>query len=161
MRPLIPRVLSFLRTYGHPSRPDVAVRLQQPTRRHERAALGVFCLALLPMRLALQSLSPAIRWSLAPPFHPYLQTCVRRRSILCCAISQVTLGGRYPPSCSLEPGSSSTLKYQHRGHKEVSVDKDTASGALASLTDLVAMKAAGCRRGIMSLVIDDCLLNAW
>ena len=31
-----------------------------------------------------------------------------RRSILCCAISQVALGGRYPPSCSMEPGSSST-----------------------------------------------------
>ena len=30
------------------------------------------------------------------------------RSVLCCAISQVTLGGRYPPSCSMEPGSSST-----------------------------------------------------
>ena len=29
------------------------------------------------------------------------------RSVLCCAISQVTLGGRYPPSCSMEPGSSS------------------------------------------------------
>ena len=42
-----------------------------------------------------------------------------RRSILCCAISQVALGGRYPPSCSMEPGSSSTDKIG-RGHQEVS-----------------------------------------
>lgn len=41
------------------------------------------------------------------------------RSVLCCAISQVTLGGRYPPSCSMEPGSSSTDKIG-RGHQEVS-----------------------------------------
>ena len=31
------------------------------------------------------------------------------RSVLCCAISQVALGGRYPPSCSVEPGSSSII----------------------------------------------------
>ena len=36
-------------------------------------------------------------------------TRLRGRSVLCCAISQVTLGGRYPPSCSAEPGSSSAL----------------------------------------------------
>ena len=35
-------------------------------------------------------------------------TGLDRRSVLCCAVSQVTLGGRYPPSCSTEPGSSST-----------------------------------------------------
>ena len=44
------------------------------------------------------------------------------RSILCCAISQVTLGGRYPPSCSMEPGSSSADPNEDhgRGHQEVS-----------------------------------------
>ena len=42
-----------------------------------------------------------------------------RRSILCCAISQVALGARYPPSSSMEPGSSSTDKIG-RGHQEVS-----------------------------------------
>ena len=30
-----------------------------------------FCLALLPMRLAMRLLLPVARWSLAPPFHPY------------------------------------------------------------------------------------------
>ena len=47
------------------------------------------------------------------------------RSVLCCAISQVTLGGRYPPSCSMEPGSSSVIleispNVDNRGHPEVS-----------------------------------------
>lgn len=44
------------------------------------------------------------------------------RSILCCAVSQVTLGGRYPPSCSMEPGSSSADPNEDhgRGHQEVS-----------------------------------------
>lgn len=47
------------------------------------------------------------------------------RSILCCAVSQVTLGGRYPPSCSMEPGSSSVIleispHVDNRGHPEVS-----------------------------------------
>ena len=68
-----------------------------------------FCLALLPMRLAMRLLLPVARWSLAPPFHPYRPE--GRRSVLCCAISQVTLGGRYPPSCSVEPGSSSATKW--------------------------------------------------
>lgn len=74
------------------------------------------------MRLLL----PVVRWSLTPPFHPYLiQLRHIRRSILCCAISQVALGGRYPPSCSMEPGSSSViLEISHhvdnRGHPEVS-----------------------------------------
>ncbi|KAB7787935.1 hypothetical protein F7D08_1329 [Bifidobacterium cebidarum] len=49
-------------------------------------------------------------------------THLRGRSILCCAISQVTLGGRYPPSCSAEPGSSSADPNEDhgRGHQEVS-----------------------------------------
>lgn len=47
-----------------------------------------FCLALLPMRLAMRLLLPVARWSLAPPFHPYRPE--GRRSVLCCAISQVT-----------------------------------------------------------------------
>ena len=72
-----------------------------------------FCLALLPMRLAMRLLLPVARWSLAPPFHPYRPE--GRRSVLCCAISQVTLGGRYPPSCSVEPGSSSVTKIVARG----------------------------------------------
>lgn len=79
-----------------------------------------FCLALLPMRLAMRLLLPVARWSLAPPFHPYRPE--GRRSVLCCAISQVTLGGRYPPSCSMEPGSSSADPNEDhgRGHQEVS-----------------------------------------
>ena len=49
-------------------------------------------------------------------------TRLRGRSVLCCAISQVALGGRYPPSCSMEPGSSSADSNEDhgRGHQEVS-----------------------------------------
>ena len=66
-------------------------------------------------------LLPEARWSLTPPFHPYPNETFRR-SILCCAISQVALGGRYPPLCSVEPGSSSVTPNEHcdRGHRETS-----------------------------------------
>ncbi len=52
---------------------------------------------------------------------PLPHDIVVRRSVLCCAISQVALGGRYPPSCSVEPGSSSVIAARHdRGHQGVS-----------------------------------------
>ena len=50
-------------------------------------------------------------WSLTPPFHPYRQC---RRSAFCCACSRVSPGGRYPPSCSTEPGRSSARQYVTR-----------------------------------------------
>ena len=71
-----------------------------------------FCLALLPMRLAMRLLLPVARWSLAPPFHPYRPE--GRRSVLCCAISQVTLGGRSLWSPEVPQPQSG------RGHQEVS-----------------------------------------
>ena len=52
-----------------------------------------------------------------------------RRSILCCAISQVALGGRYPPSCSMEPGSSSTDKNRSRpsrGLKRTTIARESS-----------------------------------
>ncbi len=64
-----------------------------------------FCLALLPMRLAVRrsvTRSPVVSYTAVSPL-----PANSRRSVLCCAISQVTLGRRYLPSCSLEPGSSS------------------------------------------------------
>ena len=64
-----------------------------------------FCLALLPMRLAVRrsvTRSPVVSYTAVSPL-----PANSRRSVLCCAISQVTLGRRYLPSCSLEHGSSS------------------------------------------------------
>ena len=57
------------------------------------------------------------------------------RSVLCCAISQVTLGGRYPPSCSMEPGSSSADPNEDhgRGHQEVSKRETGIEPATPSL----------------------------
>ena len=78
------------------------------------------CLALLPMRLAMRptvTSGPVVSYTAVSPL-----PVEDGRSILCCAISQVTLGGRYPPSCSMEPGSSSADPNEDhgRGHQEVS-----------------------------------------
>ena len=123
MRPLIPRVLSCQR-HGWPS---------ISTQRHRWA------LAAYPMARAS---SPCRHlFGLAPDEACHAAHCHQRpggllhhrftlthrpkpirRSVLCCAISQVTLGGRYPPSCSMEPGSSSDghANTSDRGHQEVS-----------------------------------------
>lgn len=83
--------------------------------------LNTFCLTLLPMRLAMRltvTRSPVVSCTAVSP----LPKQKFRRSILCCAISQVALGGRYPPLCSTEPGSSSATPNEHcsRGHRETS-----------------------------------------
>ncbi len=46
-------------------------------------------------------------WSLTPPFHPYPGPDGPRRSALCGTVSRIAPGGRYPPSCPVEPGRSS------------------------------------------------------
>ena len=83
--------------------------------------LNTFYLTLLPMRLAMRltvTRSPVVSYTAVSP----LPKQKFRRSILCCAISQVALGGRYPPLCSVEPGSSSVTPNEHcdRGHRETS-----------------------------------------
>ena len=83
--------------------------------------LNTFYLTLLPMRLAMRltvTRSPVVSYTAVSP----LPKQKFRRSILCCAISQVALGGRYPPLCSVEPGSSSATPNEHcsRGHRETS-----------------------------------------
>jgi hypothetical protein len=91
---------------------------------------------LLPVRFALPLLSPAPRWALTPPFHPYLfdapgigycrtlraasradgsrgptalttTPAKPRRSVLCGTFSRFAPGGRYPPPFPVEPGLSS------------------------------------------------------
>ncbi len=50
---------------------------------------------------------PLQRWSLTPPFHPYLQC---RRYHFCCTFLRVTSTGRYPASCPVKPGLSSVFQ---------------------------------------------------
>jgi hypothetical protein len=56
---------------NHSSRATVTRRLEQPTRRLERAALiAPAYMALLPMGFAVPFALPRARWALTPPFHP-------------------------------------------------------------------------------------------
>ena len=107
MRPLIPRVLSCQR-HGWPSISTWRCRqaLAAYPKASDEQSSNAFCLALLPMRLAMRptvTRGPVVSYTAVSPL-----PVEDGRSVLCCAISQVTLGGRYPPSCSMEPGSSST-----------------------------------------------------
>lgn len=72
MRPLIPRVLSCQR-HGWPSISTWRCRqaLAAYPKASDEQSSNAFCLALLPMRLAMRLLLPVARWSLTPPFHPY------------------------------------------------------------------------------------------
>lgn len=122
MRPLIPRVLSCQR-HGWPSISTWRCRqaLAAYPKASDEQSSNAFCLALLPMRLAMRptvTSGPVVSYTAVSP----LPKQKFRRSILCCAISQVALGGRYPPLCSTEPGSSSATPNEHcsRGHRETS-----------------------------------------
>lgn len=107
---------SPLRSDNHSSRANVAVCLKQPTRGLERVALCHLRFrkgdtpayaALLPMGFSMPPTLPPTRWSLTPPFHPYLCFEKYRRSLFCGTILRVTATGRYPASHSLELGLSS------------------------------------------------------
>ena len=75
-----------------------------------------FCLVLLPMRFTqpARSTRPLVRSyrTLSPlPRKPKLHFAITlRRSTLCCTCSVLADGGRYPPSCPVEPGLSSPFK---------------------------------------------------
>ena len=71
-----------------------------------RAALKRLLLGLAPDEAC--HATDCYQWPGGLLHRRFTLTRLRGRSVLCCAISQVTLGGRYPPSCSMEPGSSST-----------------------------------------------------
>jgi len=65
----------------HSSRTPVTRRLQQPTRRLERAALiAPAYVALLPMGFAVPSALPRPRWALTPPFHPCRRSRAQRHA---------------------------------------------------------------------------------
>src|SRR5690606_37208299 len=88
---------------GHFSRPAVADGLQRPTRPITRTGLpapgrraseaGRGCLVLHAVGLAVPRLSPAGRWALTPPFHPYRAGGPEGRG------SEL----RYAPGCGLPP----------------------------------------------------------
>ena len=67
----------------HPSPVAVADNLQQPTRELGRTALERSLSGLAPGGVCLATGSPPRWWSLAPPFHPYLRSEERRRSVFC------------------------------------------------------------------------------
>ena len=85
----------------------------------------VCCLALLLMRFAVPFPLPEKRWALTPPFHPYPEAEPRGgifSAALSIAVRDQTraapestalqfvpqASGRYPASCSAEPGLSSS-----------------------------------------------------
>ena len=93
---------------SHSSRPDVAVRLKQPTRelRGPRHA-PLFGLAPSGVYHATRR-CPRARCALTAPFHPCLILLRgHRRSVLCCTGRQLTLPRRYLALCPVEPGLSS------------------------------------------------------
>ena len=53
---------------------------------------------------------PSARWALTPPFHPYLARKHAGRFVFCCTFLEVSLTGRYPAFCSMEPGLSSRAR---------------------------------------------------
>ncbi len=79
-----------------------------PIRSCSRWAAGAGALALLPVGFTLPPLSPAARWALTPPFHPYH---ARHGGLLSVALSL----GSPPPDVirhriSVEPGLSSPYR---------------------------------------------------
>ena len=64
---------------------------------------------LLRVRFTWHSLLPENRWALTPPFHPYWH---KPAVYLCCTIFGVTSTGRYPASCPVKPGLSSSEPFR-------------------------------------------------
>jgi hypothetical protein len=72
------------------------------------------CLALLRVGFTMPLPLPAARWSLTPPFHPYL--CRRlpaghRRFAFCGTFQRLAASGRYPAPCPVELGLSSAASW--------------------------------------------------
>jgi len=82
------------------------------------------CLALLPMGFTqpTQSPAPLVRsYRTISPLPGKPRTALPRSELLrrftfCCTCPVLADGGRYPPSCSVEPGLSSLLTSQHSEH---------------------------------------------
>ena len=107
---------------SHSSGAVLAHRLAQPTRmtgletgcRRLRAPRHPYSV-LLPVGFTMPSLSPATRWALTPPFHPYPASSAARlgagqqagRYPFCGTFPGVAPAGRYPAPCF--PGARTFL----------------------------------------------------
>ena len=68
-----------------------------------------FCSVLLRMGFTEPPLLPGERWSLTPPFHP----CRPKPAVsFCCTFLGVASTGRYPASCPVKPGLSSSAPFR-------------------------------------------------
>ena len=68
-----------------------------------------FCSVLLRMGFTEPPLLPGERWSLTPPFHPYRP---KPAVSFCCTFLGVASTGRYPASCPVKPGLSSSAAFR-------------------------------------------------
>ena len=107
----ISRVMSL---NGHLSRPAVAGRLKQPTRK-QAGRLMLSVRSCFEWGLHGPLLLPGERWSLTPPFHPYTYAPVRRADAVyfCCTFPGVASARRYLASCPVKPGLSSPAAFRH------------------------------------------------
>ena len=108
---LRPPLLAAFRWALRPSRATYPEARAGSPRSLPQTPAGVL-LVLLQVGFAVPRLSPAARWSLTPPFHPYPDRDPRKetvsgRFVFCGTVPRVTPGGRYPPPRPVEPGLSS------------------------------------------------------
>ena len=94
---------------GHSSRPDVAVRLKQPTReqRGPRQCSPIWSCSEwgLPCHATLSSRAVRSYRTVSPL--PRTPCDAVRRSVLCCTVRRLTPPRRYLALCPMEPGLSS------------------------------------------------------
>ena len=94
---------------GHSSRPDVAVRLKQPTReqRGPRQCSPIWSCSEwgLPCHATLSSRAVRSYRTVSPL--PRTSCDAVRRSVLCCTVRRLTPPRRYLALCPMEPGLSS------------------------------------------------------
>ncbi len=97
---------------GHPA---VLLKRAYPQALAQTVTSAPIC-ACIGRAVAVPGLSPAPRWALTPPFHPYL--CSEEPSAVCSLLPapEVTPGGRYPHPYPVMAGLSS--RFQSREHKD-------------------------------------------
>ena len=119
----------------HFSRTQIALGLEQPTRKRVRGGppraapsrktlRSSSCLALLPMGFAEPDRSPGLLVSSYLTVSPLPGgPKPLRRFAFCGTVPDLTAGGRYPPSCPAEPGLSS-----RRGAEPARAGRRAAAG---------------------------------
>jgi hypothetical protein len=100
------RALARHRLDDHLSRSCVAAALQRPTRKRGGQPHG-FLSGLAPDEVYRADRVTAAAGGLLPHRFTLTSDWRPRRSAFCGTVSRVAPGGRYPPSCPVEPGRSS------------------------------------------------------